>query len=351
MTPPVLPCKERSLNETGERPAGTTDELPAPVLQLLFNTLQVGLAVLDQDATLVAHNAAWSRLLVSDLPDTARLVRGSNVIEACRRSSPSTPFDPLAIASGLESILRKVAPEFRVEYSIGQGPLAAIFEIRGFACERASTMWVLLTHEEITSRKTAECAAVEAAERLRDANRELDALNGRLQRLASVDELTSLLNRSAFEKRLAAAWETSRRENQPVSLALFDVDCLKQYNDACGQPAGDICLQTIARILAKAIAGTELVAARYGGEEFAVILPGWDLGQSLEFARRFRQQIDELALPHPASSTASHVTISGGVGTRISETDSPRELVHRTDAALYAAKRGGRNRICRPPEE
>ena len=239
-----------------------------------------------------------------------------------------------------------MASEFRVEYSIGQGPLAATFEIRGFACEQASTMWVLLSHDEITPRKKAECIAVETADRLREANHELEALNGRLQRLVSVDELTTLLNRRAFELRLAAAWESCQRENRPVSLALFDVDCFKQYNDACGHPAGDICLQTIARILAKTIVGTELVAARYGGEEFAVILPGWDLDQSWEFAQTFRRQINALALPHPASNLAPHVTVSGGVGARCDEGDSPRELVHRTDVALYAAKRGGRDRIC-----
>lgn len=349
MMPPVLLSDERFLTETDS--FGTTPGILAPILQLLFNTLQVGLAILDDTGTLIGHNAAWSRLIVSSLPDTAAFAHGSNVVEACLRASESAPFDSLAIASGLEAILRRVSPEFQIEYSIGCGPSAATFEIRGYPCEQASKMWVLLSHDEITARKSAERAAVEAAELLRNANIELEALNGRLQRLASVDELTNLLNRRSFEQRLATAWEMSRMKGWPLSLVFFDVDCFKQYNDTCGHPAGDICLQTISRILATAISGTDLVAARYGGEEFAVILPGWGLDQSWEFAQSFRQQIDSLALPHPASPTASHVTVSGGVAARISSGDSPREIVHRADSALYAAKRGGRNRICRFPED
>ena len=82
MTPAALLSDRQSFTETDpdELRVGATETLPTSLLQLLFNTLQVGLAIVDEEGILIGHNAAWSRLIVSDLPDTAGLARGSNVV-------------------------------------------------------------------------------------------------------------------------------------------------------------------------------------------------------------------------------------------------------------------------------
>ena len=102
------------LTLVGERPAapsildpsaGTQGAIPSSILQLLFDTLQFGLAILDEHGTLIGHNSAWTSFIVSSLPDTSAFALSSNVVDACRFHAHAAAFEPLAIAVGVEGIL------------------------------------------------------------------------------------------------------------------------------------------------------------------------------------------------------------------------------------------------------
>lgn len=195
---------------------------------------------------------------------------------------------------------------------------------------------------EIDRRKAREAELLETQELLKQAN-------AALFQLARVDALTGIPNRRYFDEALEREWERAQHSGGPLAMLLLDVDRFKQFNDRYGHAGGDECLKTIARCLT----GIELragdFAARYGGEEFAVLLPGLSGEQAALIGERLRTSVERLAITH-ADSAAEHVTVSVGVGAIPPPLGSPAELVSRTDAALYRAKLGGRNRVEGPGE-
>jgi two-component system chemotaxis family response regulator WspR len=183
--------------------------------------------------------------------------------------------------------------------------------------------------------------------------RELEASNLELARISNQDALTGLANRRRFDETLDTEIRRAARERTPLSLLMTDVDFFKKYNDAYGHPAGDECLHRVAESLSKAVRRPADLAARYGGEEFALILPSTPREGASRVAEIVRSSVEELALPHAGSDVARHVTLSLGIATLDpGDSVSPKVFVERADAALYAAKRGGRNRwaIYCPPD-
>jgi diguanylate cyclase (GGDEF)-like protein len=153
------------------------------------------------------------------------------------------------------------------------------------------------------------------------------------------DALTGLPNRRAFDSFLADAISRARRYRRALSLLLIDVDHFKAYNDTHGHPAGDEVLKRIAGEFIRLARETDLVS-RVGGEEFALVLPETDGAGARAVAERIRAEITTLAQFH------SPVTVSVGVATLAPGTPTAALLVKQCDAALYSAKRAGRNRVC-----
>ena len=181
---------------------------------------------------------------------------------------------------------------------------------------------------------------------LEEANDRLREANQRLERLSQLDALTGIANRRAFDEALAHEWRRCGRARTPLALVMVDIDCFKAYNDRLGHQQGDRCLRAIARALHQGLHRAGDFAARYGGEEFALLLPGLDAERAAAFAGTARARVEALAIPHPASPVAPVVTISAGVASLLPRRGaSARALVEAADQALYAAKRGGRNRI------
>lgn len=181
--------------------------------------------------------------------------------------------------------------------------------------------------------------------------REKEELNQELARLASIDSLTAVANRRTFDRALESEWERLGREARPLGVAFIDVDHFKRYNDHYGHGAGDAALAAVAAALQSALLRPADLVARYGGEEFVLLLPDTDLAGASEVASRALAAVDARALPHQASATAAHVTVSVGVATAVPAAgDSPAALLERADRALYAAKAAGRHQaVLSPP--
>lgn len=174
---------------------------------------------------------------------------------------------------------------------------------------------------------------------------ELQELNQKLAALSMTDGLTGIANRRRFDEVLAHEWHRAQRGDQPLTLALLDVDGFKHYNDHYGHLAGDECLRSIAGVLAASAGRPGDLVARYGGEEFALLAPGTDEAGVVEIAQRVQAGLQALALPHAASAFAQ-VTVSIGIAALVpGPHDGPEHLVRRADEALYRAKAEGRNRI------
>jgi diguanylate cyclase (GGDEF)-like protein len=184
----------------------------------------------------------------------------------------------------------------------------------------------------------------EMAAKLAARERDLRAANEHLAGLASIDALSGLANRRAFDARLAAEWQHAIKQEQPLALLMIDVDHFKLFNDTYGHVEGDDCLRSIGKALAK-VAGPADFAARYGGEEFALLLPGGDTVTAIRAAENLRRAVEEMGIVHQPAPTRQ-VTISVGVASLMPDADENAEvLVEAADAGLYAAKRRGRNTV------
>ena len=176
--------------------------------------------------------------------------------------------------------------------------------------------------------------------------RDLEQANGELQRMALLDGLTRIANRSAFQAHLREHWSERTDADDPLALLMIDIDLFKSFNDRYGHLAGDEALRRVAALLDLSTHGAEDLACRYGGEEFAVVLPGTGLSGAQAVAARFCRSLDEAAIPHEESSVAPVVTVSIGIAVSASRDDGdPVDLVQAADTALYQAKSLGRNRI------
>jgi diguanylate cyclase (GGDEF)-like protein len=170
--------------------------------------------------------------------------------------------------------------------------------------------------------------------------------NARLHRIvekqARADGLTGLANRRHFEDQLAAELARSERFGGPLAIVLADLDDFKDVNDRYGHPVGDVVLCEFGRTLEDEIRDVDL-AARWGGEEFALLLPSTDLGGAAQVAERIRAAL-EGRLVLTADGERIRVTASFGVAAA-PEAGSADELLGSADAALYEAKRSGKNRV------
>jgi len=169
-------------------------------------------------------------------------------------------------------------------------------------------------------------------------------LHEQVQRQAVTDELTGLSNRGRFQEVIAAEAAAARRFDQPLALLMLDVDNFKRVNDTYGHQQGDLVLREIAAVLAGCSREVD-EPARYGGEELAVALQQTDLAGAEAIAERVRTAVEALELPRLDGSGALRVTVSCGVAA--SSDGDPVALVGAADAALYAAKRSGKNRTVR----
>ena len=185
-------------------------------------------------------------------------------------------------------------------------------------------------------------ATLELQGQLEVAKENAENANVTLARLATTDELTSVLNRRAFfEKAERELWRAVRYEH-PMSVVLIDVDHFKAVNDNYGHAVGDEVLVALAGMLEGALRQSDVVA-RLGGEEFAVLLPETDGELALKITDRLRQTIE--GSPMRSRAGAIELTVSAGIAERKADTTSVADLLDRADTALYAAKDAGRNRV------
>lgn len=172
------------------------------------------------------------------------------------------------------------------------------------------------------------------------------ALQGELEALSFKDGLTNIANRRRFNASLELEWASARREQQPLSLLMIDIDYFKQYNDLYGHLRGDQCLVDIAQTLSLALDGPRDLVARFGGEEFVILLPAADAATAWNVAQRCERLIQKQAITHALSPHERRLTVSIGVGTIIpGEQANPASFTDSIDQQLYAAKNNGRNRI------
>lgn len=176
--------------------------------------------------------------------------------------------------------------------------------------------------------------------------RELEIEKNAAVQSSMTDGLTGIRNRRYFDEIINEKYERAKREGQPLSLLMIDIDYFKNYNDRYGHVLGDDCLKKVALALQNSINRATDTLVRYGGEEFIAILENTEADGARLIAMTMKTAVSDLRIEHETSKCADCVTVSVGTITiREFTHESIDDVVRIVDAALYRAKSNGRNRI------
>jgi len=340
------------LSETRERgmQVGLADLLRA------IQYLPVGMSIIDRDLQFRFWNDTFCQCL--DFPDS--LMQPGVLLEDLFRFNALRgefgPGEPEAQVRERISLARQFVPH-RFRRTRANGTVLQVTG-RPMSDEQGRVMGFVTIYEDVTTeaRQQQELEQVHqkllsAYEDLRRAqldNSELEKDRSKYYQLAVRDAVTGLYTRHYMED--AAARLLQQHERDPaerVGLLVFDVDRFKQINDNHGHLVGDLVLQRIGALLNSHTRRID-IAVRNGGDEFAVFLPKLDLQHSLQFAERVHSEVR--AMRFDGALSAMQVSISAGVAEH-QPGESLGELLQRADAALYAAKRAGRDRVCTFPAQ
>ena len=321
------------------------------VLDRLYDDLRpvvpydrIGLSLIDEDRSIV--RAVWSRgelEAVGIQPGYEAPLEGSSLqailesgslriiddLEAYLAEHPESTSTRLILDEGIRSSL--TCPLKAVDHPVGFIFFSSL-EPHTYDQTHVAFLEQIAGHLSLIVQKS------KLYEDLQRANRELE-------NLASLDGLTGLANRRTFDAHLDREWRRAIRSGTEIVLVMVDIDRFKAFNDCYGHALGDEALRSVARVLGDTIQRAGDLAARYGGEEFAVILASSNRSAALALAERLRLGVEAIGLPHEGAERGV-VTLSAGLALASPEIgSSPAILLRDADAALYEAKRAGRNRV------
>jgi diguanylate cyclase len=202
------------------------------------------------------------------------------------------------------------------------------------------------TRRMVEKNQALELQLVSSSQQVNELRQNLDSV----KKEAMTDGLTGLTNRKAFDKYIRDCVEDAATTGLPLVLLMLDIDHFKNFNDTFGHQTGDQVLRLVARTLTDGVKGRD-TAARYGGEEFAIILPDTPLPAGVKVGEALRRNIEGKEVVNKMNQKhLGQITLSVGVA-EYYPGESISDFIGRADAALYEAKRGGRNRVttARPP--
>jgi len=196
----------------------------------------------------------------------------------------------------------------------------------------------------LEARETLEARVSARTHELALAGQQLAQANAQLEDISRRDGLTGVFNRRHLDESMRVNWQLASASGRSLAVLMIDIDHFKAINDRFGHGAGDDCLRILGLLLEGCFPEQEAVVARYGGEEFSVVLPGHDREMALARAENLRARVCAQAFESEAGAIS--LTVSIGVASiEPPSLSGSAELRKRSDAALYAAKREGRNRV------
>jgi len=286
------------------------------VLTSALDEVEYGIVLLDKDMRARFINRAYYRMLSLPPPPVGETYHYADILDFARQIAlwdiPVSATDAY-VANRMALVQTGTQPTENLKFRDGR-----IFK---FVCKVLPDGGRMLTYADITD-------LVQTAEQLHI--------------LATVDDLTKVLNRRQFLACLESEFKRALSLQQPLSVMMIDADDFKRINDQHGHSVGDEVLRAVAERCRAIVRKTDLVG-RLGGEEFAAALTETDLSGAVLTAERLRRQVAEE--PFEIGTMRLRMTISIGVADRQSEDEDASELLRLADRALYAAKANGRNQV------
>ncbi len=288
-------------------------------LQSTLDALSTRIAILDASGTILAVNAAWRRLAEIDPMVGVPCDVGVNYLAACEENAPNRTNEAGAVAVGIREVMARRRDEFSREYPCLAHDGRRWFNVRVTRFGDTETVRVVIAHEDISSRKSAE---------------------EQLLHEAYHDVLTGLPNRALFTDRLGRAIiRTKQSRDFHFAVLFLDLDGFKVVNDSLGHTAGDQLLVGIGRRLEECVRNGDTVA-RLGGDEFAILINDvGDTDETISMAERLQR---ELSLPFLLGGHEVFTSASIGIAASDPRYDRPVEMLRDADTAMYRAKALGK---------
>lgn len=305
-----------------------------------FDTMSEGIVILDQAGTIMLTNNAFKRLHPEAAADTiGRKIGALNWLWAAL--DPTLPRKPweLAIAQDEASkglMLPIPQPDGTVIRTV-----IGVTPVHG---PNGAVRGCLIALEDVSELHRVNQELVKTLGELEQSNRQLAQKTEELQMIASRDPLTGCFNRRAFFELLEDVYVTAKKEGTVFCCIMADIDHFKSFNDRYGHAVGDEVIRAVVRNLQAGLRQQD-VLCRYGGEEFCIVLPHTPISVALEVAERLRLSVEQNAGGSLRTLQDVRVTSSFGAAESDTTMHDPAELIGRADEALYASKKGGRNRV------
>lgn len=294
------------------------------LLEKVIHSLPDHIAVLDSEGRIVFTNQAWNRFGTENCCAQKSGWEGVNYLESCEEAARTGDECGQRAAIGIASVLRG-EERFQFEYPCHGPDEKRWFTMNVVGLEHGGSRYVAVSHVDITSRKLAE-------EHAHD--------------LSRTDGLTGLFNRRHFDAFLNAEWKRCARLRLPMTVVMIDIDHFKLLNDTYGHQYGDQCLVKVAGVLKGYARRPSDICARYGGEEFVLAFGNCTADAIRQELDKLLEEIRALQLPNANAPTAPTITVSMGVSTHYPQPKTKESVaIGDADAALYRAKKGGRNRM------
>jgi diguanylate cyclase (GGDEF)-like protein/PAS domain S-box-containing protein len=311
-------------------------------IKSVLNSLAAHIAVLNEQATIVAVNETWRKFARENGGNDSTGYVGVNYLSVCQSAIASGDLIAQQVAQGIRAVMEQSQPQFSIEYQCDAPAQPRWFSVTVLPMAESHRGAVII-HQDVTERKRVELEMQYMRATSESANRELKAALAREQQLAHTDVLTGINNRRHLYELAEHEFEIAARYKQPLSVMMFDIDHFKLVNDTFGHMAGDQILQLVTQAAGKELRSAD-VFGRYGGEEFVIILPVTNAQQSHPLAERIRERV--AAIQVPTEKGIATVTLSIGIVemTGNKQAASAEDLIRRADEAMYAAKQAGRNR-------
>lgn len=294
-------------------------------IKSVLDNVSDNIAVIDSDGKIVYVNRSWIVFGEKNQLIAQSSYKGKNYLEVCRKSAHNGDEYATQALNGIQRFIQGKTNQFELEY-----PCHSLEEARWFIMSVSTfthqdKSYFTISHRNITKRKLAEERALT---------------------LSKTDELTGIANRRFFNNFFQNEWNRCKRQNQPISLLILDIDLFKQINDNYGHQMGDKILMKVSKLLHAYSKRPSDLCARYGGDEFVILLGNTTIQDAVTLATQLLNDIRSLRTEDKTPDTIIKITATIGVASMIADkTNNPESLLKLADKRLYCAKNNGRNRV------
>lgn len=302
----------------------------------IFNSLNLGVCVVDADSKVLL----WNNWIVRH--------SGINEADALNRQLEtvfSESVSPAFLAALKNTLTYRLPVVLSTALHRTPLPLYNASEVN----PQRPRMYQSISITPIQSQFNEPCCLIQITDSSTSIKREkiLRSHSEILKKEATTDSLTDICNRRFFDAHYEMAIADARRQQHPLSIFMIDIDFFKSYNDYYGHIAGDHVIKQVAAALKSQLSRATDIVARYGGEEFVLVMPHLHQKVAEQFAERLRNAVFNLVIPHINAGPFHQITISIGLCTGIPKNSD--NMLNKADAALYQAKRKGRNQCISLP--